>query len=98
MEENKNNVTEERTFTKQEVENIVAQINNQARMQCENMAKRCQFLEEQLMFKRLDYLFKVIENAGNFDMEFVQKCTKEIEAGLTIPEVQEDGVNITEEE
>lgn len=84
--EEKNDMEEGRVFTQQEVEGIVAQVNNQARAQCENMARRCQYLEEQLMFKKLDYLFKVIENGGSFPMEFVQKCSAEIETALTVPE------------
>lgn len=88
MEENKENMKEERVYTQQEVEGIVNQINANASTQCQNMARRCQYLEEQLMFKRLDYLFKVIENAGNFSMEFVQKCSEEIETALTIVEAE----------
>lgn len=92
MEENKENMKEERVYTQQEVEGIVNQINANANAQCQNMARKCRFLEEQLMFKRLDYLFKVVENAGNFSMEFVQKCSEEIEAALSVPEpeTQED--------
>lgn len=92
MEENKENMKEGRVYTQQEVEGIVNQINANASAQCQNMARRCQYLEEQLMFKRLDYLFKVIENAGNFNMEFVQKCSEEIETALSVPEpeTQED--------
>lgn len=91
MEENKENMKEGRVYTQQEVEGIVTQINANASAQCQNMAKRCQYLEEQLMYKRLDYLFKVVEHGGSFDMEFVQKCSEEIEAALVPePETQED--------
>lgn len=38
------------------------------------------------MFKRLDYLFKVVENATIFDMEFVDKCVDEIKELITPPE------------
>lgn len=38
------------------------------------------------MFKRLDYLFKVVENATMFDEEFVDKCTTEIKELMTPPE------------
>lgn len=30
------------------------------------------------IFKRLDYLFKVIENEISFDKDFVDKCVKEV--------------------
>lgn len=98
MEENKENMIEERVYTQQEVEGIVGQINANASAQCQNMARRCQYLEEQLMYKRLDYLFKVIENAGSFNMEFVQKCSEEIEAALTVPETEKDVKDTPEEE
>ena len=38
------------------------------------------------MFKRLDYLFKVIENGAMFSAEFLDKCLKEIEETMTIEE------------
>lgn len=98
MGENNNNMTEGRVFTQQEVEGLMAQVNAQARAQCENLARRCQFLEEQLMFKRLDYLLKVIENAGSFNMEFVQKCSEEIEVALTVPETTQEDNNETVKE
>lgn len=41
MEEEKKNISEGRTFTQSEVEGIVSQINNSARAQCEQLAKRC---------------------------------------------------------
>lgn len=41
------------------------------------------------MFKRLDYLFKVMEYPHMFSDEFVQKCAAEIESSITIPEPEE---------
>lgn len=41
------------------------------------------------MFKRLDYLFKVVENANMFDVEFVDQCVDEIKDLMTPPEVEE---------
>lgn len=38
------------------------------------------------MFKRLDYLFKVVENAVVFDEAFVDQCVKEIKELMTPPE------------
>ncbi len=43
------------------------------------------------IFKRLDYLFKVLENHTMFSQEFIDKCVKEIEELMTIPE--EDSEN-----
>lgn len=89
MEEEKVNMEEEKMYSKQEVEAIVAQVNMQARSQCEAYARRCMAAEEQLSYKRLDYLFKVVEYAGSFDMDFVKKCVEEIQESITIPEEQE---------
>ena len=38
------------------------------------------------LFKRLDFLFKVLETEHMFPLEFVQKCADEIKSILTIPE------------
>lgn len=38
------------------------------------------------LFKRLDFLFKVLETEHMFSLEFVQKCAEEIKSILTIPE------------
>lgn len=50
------------------------------------------------MFKRLDYLFKVVEVAdkGYFDDGFVIECTDEIRMMITVPE--EERETETEEE
>lgn len=37
------------------------------------------------MFKRLDYLFKVIKYRDSFSLTFVEMCVKEIETMITIP-------------
>ncbi len=91
MEEKEVNMAEERVFTQKEVEGIIAQVNMQARQQCEGLARRCQYLEEQLAYKRLDYLFKVVDNSnGIFSMEFIYKCASEIESALIIPETPDE--------
>lgn len=41
------------------------------------------------LFKRLDYLFKVIENAAMFDEAFTEKCIAEIKELMTPPETEE---------
>ena len=38
------------------------------------------------MFKRLDYLFKVVENGHMFKQDFFEKCIAEIEELMTVPE------------
>lgn len=41
------------------------------------------------LFKRLDYLFKVVENASMFDEAFIDKCITEIKELMTPPETEE---------
>ena len=38
------------------------------------------------IFKRLDYLFKVVENGHMFKQDFLDKCITEIEEIMAIPE------------
>lgn len=40
------------------------------------------------LFKRLDYLFKVVENSGMFDHPFVEQCVAEIKELMTPPETE----------
>lgn len=69
----------------EQLENVAHQLSEQSRqlyakLQEANMAN---------MFKRLDYLFKVVENAHAFSEEFVTKCVAEIEDLMTVPESEE---------
>ena len=69
----------------EQLENIAHQLSEQSRqlyakLQEANMAN---------IFKRLDYLFKVVENAHAFSEEFVAKCIAEIEDLITVPESEE---------
>ena len=55
-----------------------------------NLHKQCNALYEELqkanmvnLFKRLDYLFKVVENATAFDSEFVSTCVEEVKTLMT---------------
>lgn len=70
----------------EQLENIAHQLSEQSRqlyakLQEANMAN---------VFKRLDYLFKVVENAHAFNEEFVAKCVVEIEDLMTVPESEEE--------
>ena len=61
-----------------------------------NLHKQCNALYEELqktnmvnLFKRLDYLFKVVENASAFDSEFFSTCVEEVKTLMTPPPVEE---------
>lgn len=70
----------------EQLENIAHQLSDQAKqlyakLQEANMAN---------VFKRLDYLFKVVENGHMFKQDFLDKCVKEIEDIMTVPEEPEN--------
>lgn len=50
-----------------------------------NLYARLQQADMSNMFKRLDYLFKVIENIDYFPSEFGEHCKEEIVDIMTIP-------------
>ena len=95
MEEQKKKVVKMQPATKDErpeklsyeqLEQIAHQLSEQARklysqLQQSNMTN---------MFKRLDYLFKVVENGHMFKQDFLENCIAEIEELMTVPEVEED--------
>lgn len=96
MEEQKKKVVEMQPTTKEterpekmsyeQLEQVAHQLSEQARqlysqLQQSNMTN---------MFKRLDYLFKVVENGHMFKQDFLEKCIAEIEELMTVPEETEE--------
>ena len=91
MEEQKKKVVKMQPATKDErpeklsyeqLENAAHQLSEQTKqlymkLQAANMSN---------MFKRLDYLFKVVENGHMFKQDFLEKCIAEIEEIMTVPE------------
>lgn len=66
-------VKQEKKLSYEELENVAN--NLYVRLQQADMAN---------MFKRLDYLFKVVENNDNFPQEFTKHCVDEIVDVMTI--------------
>ena len=95
MEEQKKKIVEMQPATRDErpekmsyeqLENVAHQLSEQAKqlymkLQAANMSN---------MFKRLDYLFKVVENGHMFKQDFLEKCIAEIEEIMTVPEETEE--------
>lgn len=92
MEENKKVVdmkSEPKTQSKvsyEELENIAAQLSAQNRQ----LYARVQQMDITNLLRRLDYMFKVVENSHVFSEEFVTKCVNEIEEMLTAPEGEQE--------
>ena len=96
MEEQKGKVVDMQPATKEterpekmsyeQLENIAHQLSEQAKqlymkLQAANMSN---------MFKRLDYLFKIVENGHMFKQDYLEKCIAEIEELMTVPEESEE--------
>lgn len=97
MEEQKKKVVEMKPqerpekMSYEQLENVAHQLSEQnrqlfAKMQELNMAN---------MFKRLDYLFKVVENGHMFKQDFLEKCVAEIESIMTVPKQEEEPETVT---
>ena len=85
-----NNINmEENTQTQESPKLTYEQLNNAAmQLSQQNMQLRKQLEEMNYfnLFRRLDYLFKVVEFSTNFSADFVTACTTEIQALLTTAE------------
>ena len=85
---------ERKKLSYEELENVAKQISEQNRMLIQKLNEQNNFN----IFKRLDYLFKVVEFSVNFKQEFVDKCTDEIEQMITLPEEPETKEETAKEE
>lgn len=70
----------------EQLENVAHQLSEQAKQ----LYMQLQNANMSNIFKRLDYLFKVVENSHMFKLDFVDKCINEIEDFMTVPEETED--------
>ena len=91
MEEQKKKVVKMQPATKDErpeklsyeqLENVAHQLSEQTKQ----LYMKLQAANISNMFKRLDYLFKVVENGHMFKQDFLEKCIAEIEEIMTVPE------------
>lgn len=96
MEEQKKKVVEMKSqvqrpekMSYEQLENVAHQLSEQNRQ----LFAKLQELNMTNMLKRLDYLFKVVENGHMFKQDFLEKCIAEIESLMIVPE-QEDGPEI----
>ena len=98
MEEQKKKVVEMKPQVKRpekmsydQLESVAHQLSEQNRQ----MFAKLQELNMANMFKRLDYLFKVVENGHMFKQDFLEKCVDEIESIMTVPEQEEEPETVT---
>ena len=76
----------------EQLENVAHQLSEQAKQ----LYMKLQDANMNNIFKRLDYLFKVVENGHMFKQDFLDKCIAEIEELMTVPE--EESLDINTEE
>ena len=82
MEEKK----ETKKLSYEELENVCHQLSEQS----QTLYRKLQEANMTNMFKRLDYLFAVVENKVAFPEDFTKKCVDEIITSMTIPEETEE--------
>lgn len=70
----------------EQLENVAHQLSEQNRQ----LFVKLQKLNMANMFKRLDYLFKVVENGHMFKQDFLEKSIAEIESLMTVSEQEEE--------
>ena len=81
MEENK-----KKELSYEELKNVAGQLSQQ-NQQLNMMLQQANMTN---MFKRMDYLFKVLELRQCFDSEFVITCSNEIKELMTLPVENEE--------
>lgn len=88
MKENmeKPEVKENEKMSYEQLENVAHQLSEQVRQ----LYAKLQEANLENMFRRLDYLFRVVENAHSFSVDFVNKCTSEIESLMTLPDPEDE--------
>lgn len=87
MEENKNQEVEQpKELSYEELKNVAAQLQHQN----EQMRNAIMKLDYTNTFKRLDYLFKVIEFSIQFPDDFITNCINEIVDMMTVKEEEKE--------
>ena len=76
----------QKKLTYEELENVCHQLSEQSR----NLYERLREADMTNLFKRLDYLFAVVEHIDKFPKDFGKKCIDEIVESMTVPEAAEE--------
>lgn len=79
MEEMNTPMTEKLSY--EQLENVAAELQSK----CATLYTELQNANMFNMFKRLDYLFKVVENNTRFPVDFARQCVDEIVMLMTPP-------------
>ena len=82
--------TKEGTLSYDQLKEVAAQLQHENQQLRSTLVR----VDYSNTFKRLDYLFKVLDNYVHFDDDFVASCIKEIQDMMTI---KEDSTEDTED-
>ena len=74
--------TKEGTLSYDQLKEVAAQLQHENQQLRSTLVR----VDYSNTFKRLDYLFKVLDNYVHFDDDFVASCIKEIQDMITIKE------------
>ena len=80
MEENKNIQEEPQKATYEQLENYVNQLSQQNML----LKKKLSEFAEVSFYKKMEFLFKVLENKDSFTEDFVNSCASEIMEAMNI--------------
>lgn len=79
-------VVEQQKLSYEELEKIAMNLQEQ----CQKLYAQNQYMQQNLVFKRLEFLFKTLEYYSLLDSDFVKNCAKEIQTLLTIETDKEE--------
>lgn len=91
MEENTKSsaeVAQKEKLSYEQLEQVAHQLSDQAKQ----LYTKLQKSNLDNLFKRLDFLFKVLKHQDSFSTEFVVECVNEIENIIRVPEKSEETV------
>ena len=80
--------TKEGTLSYDQLKEVAAQLQHENQQLRSTLVR----VDYSNTFKRLDYLFKVLDNYVHFDDDFVASCIKEIQDMMTIKEESTEGM------
>ena len=83
-------VTQDEALTIEEAYKKLKEAYHMAEQQYKMLFEEYKKVSEQAFYKKLEFNFKVIENADKFNKEFVERISKEIEEALTVQEQEEE--------
>ena len=86
-----------RAQVKEEKKYTESEFNAACNQMYQRLMKEIQMRDMTNMFKRMDFLFKVIENKECFNESFIRECVEEIEIALTPVDSEESATNETKE-